>query len=286
MPKRRRSKAFWNNFKFKYKLTITNENTLEEIVGLHVSKLNGLSVLLSVLAVLFLIAASIIAFTPLRNYLPGYMNSEVRSQIVNNALRVDSLQQVLGKQNLYIMNIQDIFSGKVRIDSVQTLDSLTEARHDTLMERTKREEEFRRQYEENEKYNLTSSASQPDVNGLIFYRPARGMVSDHFDAEKKHFGTDIAANPNESVLATMDGTVILSTYTAETGYLIAVQHNQDFVSVYKHCGSLLKKEGERVKGGEAIALVGNSGTLSTGPHLHFELWYKGRPVNSEKYIVY
>ena len=192
MPKRRRSKAFWNNFKFKYKLTITNENTLEEIVGLHVSKLNGLSVLLSVLAVLFLIAASIIAFTPLRNYLPGYMNSEVRSQIVNNALRVDSLQQVLGKQNLYIMNIQDIFSGKVQIDSVQTLDSLTEARHDTLMERTKREEEFRRQYEENEKYNLTSTASQPDVNGLIFYRPARGMVSDHFDAEKKHFGTDIA----------------------------------------------------------------------------------------------
>ncbi|WP_077153327.1 M23 family metallopeptidase [Bacteroides bouchesdurhonensis] len=286
MPNRRRSKAFWNNFKFKYKLTITNENTLEEIVGLHVSKLNGLSVLLSVLAVLFLIAAGIIAFTPLRNYLPGYMNSEVRSQIVNNALRVDSLRQVLDKQNLYIMNIQDIFSGKVQIDSVQTLDSLTEARHDTLMERTKREEEFRRQYEENEKYNLTSSASQPDVNGLIFYRPARGMVSDHFDAEKKHFGTDIAANPNESVLATMDGTVILSTYTAETGYLIAVQHNQDFVSVYKHCGSLLKKEGERVKGGEAIALVGNSGTLSTGPHLHFELWYKGRPVNSEKYIVY
>ena len=286
MPNRRRSKAFWNNFKFKYKLTITNENTLEEIVGLHVSKLNGLSVLLSVLAVLFLIAAGIIAFTPLRNYLPGYMNSEVRSQIVNNALRVDSLRQVLDKQNLYIMNIQDIFSGKVQIDSVQTLDSLTEARHDTLMERTKREEEFRRQYEENEKYNLTSSASQPDVNGLIFYRPARGMVSDHFDAEKKHFGTDIAANPNESVLATMDGTVILSTYTAETGYLIAVQHNQDFVSVYKHCGSLLKKEGERVKGGEAIALVGNSGTLSTGPHLHFELWYKGRPVISEKYIVY
>lgn len=286
MPKKRRSKAFWNNFKFKYKLTVINENTLEEIVGLRVSKLNGLSVLLTVLAILFLIAACIIAFTPLRNYLPGYMNSEVRGQIVNNALRVDSLQQILDKQNLYIMNIQDIFSGKVQIDSVQTLDSLTAARHDTLMERTKREEEFRRQYEETEKYNLTTIASQPDVNGLIFYRPTRGMVSDHFNAEKKHFGTDIAANPNESVLATMDGTVILSTYTAETGYLIAVQHNQDFISVYKHCGSLLKKEGERVKGGEAIALVGNSGTLSTGPHLHFELWYKGRPVNSEKYIVY
>ena len=274
---RKRSKAFWNNFKFKYKLTIINENTLEEIVGLRVSKLNGLSVLLSVLAVLFLIAACIIAFTPLRNYLPGYMNSEVRSQIVDNALRVDSLQELLDRQNLYIMNIQD---------SVQTLDSLTVAREDTLMERTRREEEFRRQYEENEKYNLTTIVSQPDVNGLILYRPTRGMVSDHFNADKKHFGTDIAANPNESVLATMDGTVFLSTYTAETGYLIGVQHNQDFVSIYKHCGSLLKKEGDRVKGGEAIALVGNSGTLSTGPHLHFELWYKGHPVNPEKYIVF
>ena len=257
-----------------------------EIVGLRVSKLNGLSVLLCVLAVLFLIASCIITFTPLRNYLPGYMNSEVRTQIVDNALRVDSLQQVLNKQNLYIMNIQDIFSGKVPIDSVQTLDSLTAAREDTLMERTKREEEFRRQYEENEKYNLTSITSQPDVTGLILYRPTRGMVSDHFNAEKKHYGTDIAANPNESVLATMDGTVILSTYTAETGYLIGVQHNQDLISIYKHCGSLLKKEGERVKGGEAIALVGNSGTLSTGPHLHFELWYKGHPVNPEKYIVF
>ena len=198
MPKRRRSKAFWKNFKFKYKLTIVNENTLEEIVGLRVSKLNGLSVLLCVLAVLFLIASCIITFTPLRNYLPGYMNSEVRTQIVDNALRVDSLQQVLNKQNLYIMNIQDIFSGKVSIDSVQTLDSLTTAREDTLMERTKREEEFRRQYEENEKYNLTSITSQPDVTGLILYRPTRGMVSDHFNAEKKHYGTDIAANPNES----------------------------------------------------------------------------------------
>lgn len=286
MAKRRRSKAIWSNIKFKYKLTIINENTLEEIVGLRVSKLNGFSVLLSALIMTFLIAACIIAFTPLRNYLPGYMNSEVRAQIVQNALRVDSLQRILERQNMYIMNIQDIFSGKVAIDSVNTIDSLTAVRKDTLMERTEREAEYRRQYEETEKYNLTSIASQPDVNGLIFYRPTRGMVTDGFDADKKHFGTDIAANSNESVLATLDGTVILSTYTAETGYLIAVQHNQDFVSVYKHCGVLLKREGDRVSGGEAIALVGNSGSLTTGPHLHFELWYKGRPVNPEKYIVF
>ena len=284
--KRKRSKAFWNNIKFKYKLTISNENTLEEVAGLRVSKLNGISVLLSVLTVLFLIAAVIIAFTPLRNYLPGYMNSEIRAQVVENALRVDSLQQLVDRQNLYIMNIQDIFQGKIKVDTVQSMDTLTVLREDSLMARTQREADFRKQYEDTEKYNLTSIADRPDVDGLIFYRPTRGMISSPFDAEKKHFGTDIAANPGESVLATLDGTVILSTYTAETGYLIEVQHNQDFVSVYKHCGSLLKREGDSVKGGEAIALVGNTGEMTTGPHLHFELWHKGRAANPELYIVF
>ena len=112
------------------------------------------------------------------------------------------------------------------------------------------------------------------------------MITDRYNADKKHYGTDIAANPGESVLATLDGTVILSTYTAETGYVIEVQHNQDFISVYKHCGSLLKQEGDIVQAGEAIALVGNSGQLTTGPHLHFELWHKRRAVNPEKYIVF
>ena len=286
MVKKKRHKAFWSNIKFKYKLTIINENTLEEVVGLRVSKLNGISVLLSVLTVLFLVASVIIAFTPLRNYLPGYMNSEIRAQVVENALRVDSLQQLVDRQNLYIMNIQDIFSGTIRVDTVHNMDSLTTVREDSLMERTQREAEFRKQYEETEKYNLTSITARPDIEGLIFYRPTRGMITDKFDADRKHYGTDIAANPGESVLATLDGTVILSTYPAETGYVIEVQHNQDFISVYKHCSSLLKREGDTVQAGEAIALVGNSGQLTTGPHLHFELWHKGRAVNPEQYIVF
>lgn len=284
--KKRGKKAFWHNFKFKYKLTITNENTLEEIVGIHVSKLNGVSWLLSAVTVIFLVAATIIAFTPLRNYLPGYMNSEVRAQVVSNALRADSLQQMLERQKLYIMNIQDILGGKVHADTVQSIDSLTAIRSDSLMERTRREEQFRKQYEESERYNLTAVNNAPVASGLIFYRPTRGMMSSNFDADNKHYGIDIAANPNESVLATLDGTVILAAYTAETGYVIQVQHGQDFVSVYKHCGSLLKKEGDTVKGGEAIALVGSTGEKSTGPHLHFELWNKGRAIDPSKYIVF
>ncbi len=287
MLNKRYRKAFWNNIKFKYRLTITNENTLSEVVRLHVSKLNGLSVVLMVLTILFAIAASIIAFTPLRNYLPGYMNSRVRSQVVENALRVDSLQQLLERQNMYIMNIQDIFRGTVRVDTVTSIEQLTTAREDTLIERTIREEEFRHQYEDRERYNLTTfTAQQTQIDGLSFYRPTRGMISGHFDADLRHFGTDIAASPNESVLATLDGTVILSTYTADTGYVIAIQRSQDFVSFYKHCGFLLKQTGDKVRGGEAIALVGNTGALTTGPHLHFELWHRGIAVNPEHYILF
>lgn len=286
MVRKKRRKPFWHNFKFKYKLTIINENTLEEVVGLHVSKLNGVSVLLTVFTLLFIIAARIVSFTPLRNYLPGYLNSDVREQIVNNALRADSLQQLVERQNLYIMNIQDIFKGEVKVDSVHSLDSLTVVRSEELMERTAQEEEFRKQFEESEKYNLTNIQAEPDVDGLIFYRPTRGLLSSNFNPDERHFGVDIAANPNESVLATLDGTVVFGGYTAETGYVIGIQHNRDFISVYKHCGSLLKQTGDKVKAGEVIALVGNTGAQTTGPHLHFELWRKGEALNPEKYIVF
>lgn len=286
MPRYRYIRAFWRRMRFKYKLTITNEDKLEDVMEVHVSKLNGLSILFTVLAVFFLAATVTITYTPLRDYLPGYMNSEVRSQVVNSALRLDSLQQVVNRQSMYVMNIQDIFRGTVRPDTVYSIDSLTSLRKDSLMERTRREEEFRRKYEEAEKYNLTSITSQVDAVGLVFFRPTRGMIYQRFDANVRHYGVDIASNPNESVLATLEGTVVLSTFTAETGYLISVQHSQGFLSIYKHCGSLLKKEGEKVKAGEAIALVGISGSLTTGPHLHFELWYKGRAVNPESYIVF
>ena len=279
-------KAFWRNFKFKYKLTITNEDTLEEIVGIHVSKLNGVSVLLSAVTVIFLITAVIIAFTPLKNYLPGYMNKEVREQVVTNALRADSLQWLMERQRMYIMNIQDIVSGSVKADSVHSIDSLTIVRSEELMERTQAEDEFRKLYEESERYNLTSLDNAQAITGLMFVRPTRGMLTSMFDANKKHFGVDVAASPNESVLATLDGTVVLATYTADTGYLIQVQHAQNLVSVYKHCGILLKQVGDVVKAGEAIALVGNTGEKTTGPHLHFEIWNRGRALDPTKYIVF
>ena len=283
---KRQKLAFWKDIKFKYKLTIINENTLEEVVGIHVSKLNGISVLLSALTVLFVLAALIITFTPLRNYLPGYMNSEIRAQVVQNALRVDSLQLFIDRQNLYMANIKDILRGEVKADTVHSIDSLTALRGDSLMERTKREEAFRKQYEEQERYNLTNPSPSANREGIIFFCPTRGMVTSVFDSERRHYGTDIAVSPGESVVATLDGVVVMSNYTAETGYVVVLQHNYEFLSVYKHCRSLLCREGDCVKAGEVIALTGNSGQLTTGPHLLFELWQGGRPVNPEHYIVF
>ncbi len=277
---------FWHNFKFKYKLTIVNENTLEEIVGLHVSKLNGLSVLLSACMVLFFFAAAVIAFTPLRNYLPGYLNSEIRQQVVTNALRADSLQAALNRHNLYLQNLQDIIGGKIKTDTVQSIDSLANLRAEQFMERSAEEAEFVDGYEERERYNLTAVAEDPLAEGLIFCPPVRGMVTKRFHPDARHYGTDLTVNPNSSVMATQDGTVVFASYTAAHGYVIQLQHTQNYLSTYKYCGSLLKQEGDAVKAGEAIALTGRSEAQKDKPHIHFELWHKGKPINPEKYIVF
>lgn len=279
-------KAFWHNIKFKYKLTIINENTLEEVVGIHVSKLNGLSVLLFACTIIFIIAASIIVFTPLRNYLPGYMNSEVREMVVSNALRADSLRLALEKQNRYIMNIQDIFSGKIHVDTIQSIDSLTNLRAEQLMERTKEEEEFRQQYEEKERYNLRAIDNSNAVSGLIFFKPVNGVKEVNFNPEEKHYGIDILTSDNENVVAILDGTVIMATYTVSDGYVIQVQHAQNFISIYKNCGSLMKEPGDKVKGGDVIALVGKGNDEHKESYLHFELWRSGVPINPGNYVVF
>ena len=277
---------FFHNVKFKYKLTVMNENTLEEVIGIHVSKLNGLSWLLAACSLIFVIAAAFIVFTPLRNYLPGYMNSEVRQQVVTNALRADSLEQALDRYRLYVENLQAIFSGQVKADTVSSIDSLTRFRTDQLAERSPEEEDFVAQYEERERYNLTAVTDDLKDEGLIFCPPARGTVVRPFSGSEHHYGIDLSTTPNTSILTVLDGTVIFAGYTAETGYVIQVQHTRDFVSIYKYCGSLMKREGEAVKAGEAIALTGRKAEHEDHPYIHFELWHKGIAANPEKYIVF
>lgn len=279
--------SFWKRIRFKYKLSFINENTLEEVWSFRLSQLS-VFISLGVFAFsLVAFTAFIIIMTPIRNYLPGYLDVEVRKEIVQNALRADSLERMIEIQNLYLKNVTGIISGTIELDSIREIDSLARVDADFEIPRSPEEEEYVKNFEQEEKYNLTVLNTNPlPIDGLFFYKPVNGVISSHYQADIHHFGVDIAAASKESVLATLDGTVMYAGYDPNQGNVIQLQHKNGFVSVYKHNELLLKEPGEQVVAGEAIALVGNTGKLSTGPHLHFELWYNGKPVNPEDFIVF
>jgi len=276
--------AFWKKMRFKYKLSFLNENTLEEVFTFHLSRLSGVVSLAAFVVFLITLTSIVIIKTPIRNYLPGYLDSEIRQEIIVNALRADSLQQQLSVQKKYLNNVSSILRGDMQVDQVRQIDSIKNSSTVSL-EKSKQTAEFVRGYEEEEKYNLNNTqTSQVHSDNVFFYKPVKGIISSGFNAQEKHYGIDIAAAPKEPVLAAMKGTVFYAGFDANFGYVIQIQHSNGYVSVYKHNALLLKKEGDDVNAGEVIALVGNTGNLSNGDHLHFELWYKGKAVDPGAYI--
>ncbi len=280
-------KSLFSRFVYLYRLTVVNEDEQRRVFRMKISHF--------ILTVIFLAVAGLGAWGGIAVFrrLPKQVGTArqdylVRQAIVNEALRIDSLEQVFELQNKYITNLQDIIAGTVSIDTVYSIDSLARVRSELLMERSEREENFMRQYEEAERYNITSQ-SQPvnDVFSISIFRPTAGLVSQSYNALEQHLGVDIAASPNQSVVSVMDGTVLMSTYTSEMGYTICIVHPGELISIYKHCESLLKKTGDRVKQGDVVALVGRgTDRMAQGSHLHFELWYQGQPLDPEKYILF
>ena len=280
-------KSLLRRFVYLYRLTVVNEDEQRSVFRMKISHL--------ILTLAVVIIAGLGAWCGIEIYrhspkqkgttLEDY---RIRQAIVDEALRIDSLEQVFELQNRYVSVLQDIISGAVSLDTVYSVDSLARVRTDLLMERTEREENYIRQYEEAERYNITSQ-SQPvnEVLSINMFRPTAGLVASSYNALDQHLGVDIAASPNQSVVAVLDGTVLLATYTSEMGYTICIAHPGELISVYKHCESLIKMSGDRVKQGEVIALVGRGQDHSLqGSHLHFELWYQGQPLDPEKYILF
>ncbi|GHT19696.1 peptidase M23 [Bacteroidia bacterium] len=271
--------------RFKYKLSFLDENTLSEVFSLKVSPLSA-SLFLGAFAIVMIVLTSVVIVqTPIHNYLPGYLDDETRGQLLANGLRTEALEEAIRVQEGYLNNINALLDGTSEITPMPTLDTIK-----VQVEELKKSEmltEFVRTYEEEEKFSLHApvlSLSLPEDQ--MFYKPVHGYVSSHFDLKEKHFGIDVAAKAKESVLATMSGTVIFAGFEATGGYMIGVQHPNGVISLYKHNAVLLKKQGETVNAGEAIAIVGNTGTLSTGTHLHFELWNKGKALNPEEFITF
>ena len=286
MKRKHPNKSFWKRIRFKYKFVFFNESTLEEIWSIRLSQLSVSVYVCAFAFILIALTSVIIILTPIRNYLPGYLDIEVRKAILENALRVDSLEQRFALRSEYIKNISDILSGNISIDSIRHSDTMSFVTSEFDIPRSERESAFIQKFEEEEKYNLTALNPNPPQTEMFFYRPLNGIISSVFNEEKGHFGIDLTSAPKENVLATFDGTVVYTGFDPRYGNVISLQHKNDFISIYKHNDILLKEMGDRVITGEAIAIVGNTGELSTGPHLHFELWHKGAPVNPEEYIAF
>lgn len=270
------------------------EDTYEAKLSFRLSRLN-VFILTGALAIfLIVITTFIIAFTPLREYIPGYTDIGLKQRVYELQLFADSLEREFYRKDLYLKNIQSIVEGKDP-DPFQYKDTVAEQDYDMIrLTRSYEDSLLRAQYDNQAQYNIIYdgdademfSESQVTKTFLNFFTPLSGIVTSEFDMTNKHYGIDVVSRENEAVKATLDGTVIFSDWNLETGYVIGIQHRYNFVSVYKHNSTLLKEIGSLVRAGETIAIVGESGELTTGPHLHFELWHNGAPVNPRDYVSF
>ena len=271
----------------KYRLVILNEDTFEERLSFQLSKLYV--ILLTVVSILLLISgtALLIAFTPLREYIPGYSSTALKNQATRLTMTVDSLSHVVEKNSTYFQSIRNVLTGQ--IDSIEaqkvysTTNDLPLVDPDTVnLTASQQDSILRVKVEQEDKYNLLEMATFS--SNFTLFPPVSGKISDRYNVEQKHYGVDIVTKKDEPVKATLDGTVIFAEWTVETGFVLIIEHSFGLISVYKHNDSLLKSQGDLVTAGEAIAVVGNTGEFSYGPHLHFELWLDGYPVNPADYI--
>jgi murein DD-endopeptidase MepM/ murein hydrolase activator NlpD len=287
MAKNDKKKRNWRD---KYRFSVINDTTFEEVWRIRLTQYNAF--LLITFLGLFLIGAttSLIAFTNVREFIPGYPDVTMRRNILMSAIRLDSLEREILLRDKYFINLNAIISGKEPVD-LNPVQGTPGDYKSIKFNTTPEDSALRATIEKEERFNLTlgTTASEPvtSLAGLHFFPPVKGIVSGRFEPRTRHFGTDIVTKPKSSVSAALDGTVIFTGWTMETGFVIEIQHPNNIVSIYKHNESLLKETGDLVRAGEQISIVGSSGELYTsGPHLHFEIWYKGNPLDPERHILF
>ncbi len=268
----------------KYRLVISSEDNWEEKFSIRLNRLNVF--IFTSLTALFLIAGTIllIAFTPLKEYIPGYDSTKLREQSQNLLFKTDSLEQVIIKNQKYIDNLALILSGDVDRDSIMkinTEEELSSDNSDIDFSTSKVDSIFRAEVEREDRYNVTGDENK---HNFILTAPIKGNLTQIFDSENKHFAIDIATKEGTPIKAVAEGTVIFSEWTSATGNVIIIDHENNLISVYKHNSANTKEQGDFVEQGEVIAISGSTGELSSGPHLHFELWYNGYPVNPTNFI--
>lgn len=282
-------KKFKNNiinfFNKKFRLVVINDETLEEEGLLKISRSNIIALISLVVIFIFIISFLIIVYSPLNKHLPGKSSDLVQKEFIQLALKSDSLASALSISSLYLSNIESIIKGdsisfEYLDDSLNKIDnsevSFFKSKEDSLLR-------MRVEKEDQSSLNLNSKRRNKQ---FLFFPPVEGFVSDSFNLQTNHYGIDLVAKSGTKIKSIGEGTVIVSDWNPQTGYVLGIQHSENFISFYKHCSVLLKNVGEIITTGENIAIIGNSGELSSGPHLHLELWKSGTPLDPSLYISF
>ncbi len=282
---KKEKKKFTKKLLHKYRMVVLNEDTFEERFSFRLTRLNvfvtvGLSAIF-----LVVITTILIAFTPLREYIPGYSSAELKEKAANLAYVSDSLQTVIRQNDQYLNSIKNALTGELDLEQLNRDSILSEPISDAEYEeinRIKADSLLREEVAQEDKYNILPTATD-NINFSLF-PPVKGTISDPYSIKKKHYAVDIVTSRNAPVKSVADGRVIFAEWTAETGYVIIIKHSYGLISAYKHNASISKAQGDIVRAGEVIATAGNTGELTTGPHVHFELWNEGNPVDPSEYI--
>ena len=287
--KEKNSTSFFSKLKHTYRLIVMSDSTLEDRLSFRFSGIDVITVLTFGCVLMFFVFFLLVGYTPLNEYVPGKASSRLYKELIAITLKTDSLEKKLLLNELYLKNISAIVSGEDPINLLaENTFTLSSSETELSFKKSKEDSLLRIAVEAEDKISLSSSDKKGSLNmeNILLFSPIKGVITNRFDRKKEHFGTDIVAKEDEPIKCVFDGVVVISHWTSETGYVVGVQHANGVFSLYKHNSILFKNAGEYVRSGEVIAIIGNSGELSSGPHLHFELWYKGTPVNPENYISF
>ncbi len=285
MNRKELRKKIFQMLKDHYRLIIYNDSTIQTVWSIKLTPITVLTLgsLGAILLILF--TTVIIAYTPLRENIPGYPSAKVRQQILRNYILVDSLENEIKNRDNYFGKIRTLFEGGVPSDELSGPDSIQKM-GEIKFKNFNADSVFQDKLLE-EKLNLSIQQNPkrlPSIANIHFFTPLRGLITNKFNPKTDHLAVDIVGKQNARISSVLDGTVIFSGWTMDTGYSIFIQHENNLISVYKHNAELLKSLGDKVKAGDVIAIMGNSGELTTGPHLHFELWHNGTALDPETYI--
>lgn len=286
-------RSLLNKLNIKYRLVVLDDSTLEEKLSFKLSRLNMYITLSTLMVLSALITVFVIVSTPLKQYIPGYQDVTLRRDLLDLNTQSDSLNMIVASQSRYIDAFRKMFNDDLDKNTYQNPDEIkvadtvsTEFADIDLDKLTDEESVVRESVEREMAYTLTDSKKEQDqLRKNFFIRPIEGFVSREFNLQDEHYGLDIGSQVEDAqVMAVADGVVLMSNWTMDTGHVIGIQHSNNLVSFYKHNATILKKVGSFVKAGDAIAILGNSGELTNGPHLHFELWHNQSPVDPLDYL--